>query len=288
MKPVNKGRRVKAGLVNEIIDQANRVDKIRGEHGIIAKHGMQGPRIGLERAIAGRFQDDAQKVLVRNTSTSSTGDISAGKIISLIASRETTAPDILNARTFTAKRVEDTSSRLLAVAIDAIPAGGMGYAYVDGVCSCILTDTTKAYCQAYGVQILWEDSVTGADRYAVIRIGTPAQASNVYSLRIVGGNTLSDAVTLGIRNVAIPMTTITSVWNPNVDTVFTNGIGRAILNINGADASGYVLVLNDSRTAAVRFSLFATETVLTNPATVTLPLVSDSTQTATFYVPYTP
>ncbi len=117
----------------------------------------------------------------------------------------------------------------------------------------------------------------------------PAPASAMY-LTIVGGQTLSDAITLGIKyydsGIDGYLTTVPSLYDPNITSTFIDGIGRATLTIDDTVQSGYVLVVNDGRNAsAIRTALAATWRVMTL-GTITLPLASDATQSVTLYVPY--
>lgn len=113
--------------------------------------------------------------------------------------------------------------------------------------------------------------------------------SAIYTLEIDRGNVLSDAVTLGIVWASSAPTSVPSLYNPNVDTSFIDGIGRATLYINNTAQSGYVLVAHYSGNGSpLTLALSQTQLVLTSAATVSLPLVSDATQTVTLYVPLTP
>lgn len=104
--------------------------------------------------------------------------------------------------------------------------------------------------------------------------GGGGSATSVYSLSIVGGNTLSDGSTLGIKKVATAITGVPSNYDPNVTSTFIDGIGRATLFINGNAQSGFVLVIHDSRTSFGE-AVFQGETVLSAAATASIPVTGD-------------
>lgn len=68
----------------------------------------------------------------------------------------------------------------------------------------------------------------------------------VRRIYIEDGNTL-DTTQLGIKYSASEITSVPSAYDPNVTSSFIDGIGRGRLEINGVLQSGYVLVVNDSR-----------------------------------------
>jgi hypothetical protein len=71
------------------------------------------------------------------------------------------------------------------------------------------------------------------------------KATQVLYLIIDKGNILDD----GSDGIKLSTTLITSIpaYDPNVNTSFVDGIGRAQLVANGEILSGYVLVVNDLR-----------------------------------------
>lgn len=112
--------------------------------------------------------------------------------------------------------------------------------------------------------------------------------SKLRMLTIIGGNTLSDGSTLGIKWKNPAPTTVPSLYDPTVDTTFIDGIGRATLTVDGT-SQGTVLVAHYSGNgSAYQLALFAGDVIVTSTATVSLPLASDATQSVTLYVPYTP
>lgn len=116
-----------------------------------------------------------------------------------------------------------------------------------------------------------------------------ASTPSIYHLTIIGGNTLSDGSTTGIVWKSPAPTTVPSLYNPDVDTTFVDGIGRAQLFINGALQTGNVLVANyNGNGSPNQLALAGGNIVMAYPATITLPLVSDATQTVTLYVPAAP
>ena len=113
-------------------------------------------------------------------------------------------------------------------------------------------------------------------------------SSALYTLDIDRGNTLSDGSTLGIKWASPAPTTVPSLYDPTVTSSFVDGIGRATLRINGV-SQGLVLVAHytgngSPLTLALRQGLV----VVSSPATVSLPLLGDPTQSVTLYVPQTP
>ncbi len=60
------------------------------------------------------------------------------------------------------------------------------------------------------------------------------------------GNTL-DTGQLGIKWASSQIDEVPSAYDPNSGTSFMDGIGRGQLEINGILQSGYVLVVNDTR-----------------------------------------
>jgi hypothetical protein len=71
------------------------------------------------------------------------------------------------------------------------------------------------------------------------------KAGQIVYLIIDKGNILDD----GSDGIKLSVTLITSIpaYDPNVNTSFVDGIGRAQLVANGEILSGYVLVVNDIR-----------------------------------------
>jgi hypothetical protein len=117
--------------------------------------------------------------------------------------------------------------------------------------------------------------------------GGAGAPNTIYTLQIIGGNTLDDAVTDGVKYVGT-LTDVPSIYDPDVDTTFVDGIGRAALFIDGVLQSGNVLVLHDSSGGSIVDALFADDICLSSPATVSLPLSGDPTQSVTLYRVYTP
>lgn len=116
----------------------------------------------------------------------------------------------------------------------------------------------------------------------------PGVGSGLYTLEIDRGNTLSDGVTLGIKWASPAPTTVPTLYDPAVDTAFVDGIGRATLRIDGV-SQGKVLVAHyDGNGSPLNLALFQGQVVLTSPATLALPLVSDASQSVTLYIPQTP
>lgn len=112
--------------------------------------------------------------------------------------------------------------------------------------------------------------------------------TRIYTLIISGGNTLDDGVTSGIVYSETPITEVPSLYDPNVDSTFIDGIGRATLYIDGIAQSGYVLVVHDGGSGAITNALFAGDPCLASPNAVSIPLASDSSQSVTAYRPLTP
>lgn len=119
--------------------------------------------------------------------------------------------------------------------------------------------------------------------YAVVR-ASPLPAAMI--LTITGGNTLADAVTLGIKKVST-ISSVPSAYDPNVDTTFIDGIGRGTLELDGVAQSGFVLIVNDGRLASpVTFALFATGRVACFAVSSILISGSATGASVTVYVPY--
>lgn len=113
-------------------------------------------------------------------------------------------------------------------------------------------------------------------------------SSALMTLEIDRGNTLSDAVTLGIKWASPAPTTVPSLYDPTVTSSFVDGIGRATLRINGT-SQGFVLVAHYTGNGSpLTIALITGQVCLTSGATISLPLVSDATQSVTLYVPQTP
>lgn len=113
--------------------------------------------------------------------------------------------------------------------------------------------------------------------------GSPASNR---SITIIGGNTLADGVTLGVKYVAAGVATVPSAYDPTVTSTFVDGIGRGTLYVNGV-SQGSVLVVNDGRTGSgVSVALFASDRIGTI-VTSTIPVAGDPNgATVTVYVPY--
>lgn len=62
------------------------------------------------------------------------------------------------------------------------------------------------------------------------------------------GNTL-DTAQLGIKYASTLISSVPSAYDANVNTSFIDGIGRGTLYRNGVQQTGYVLVVNDSRSS---------------------------------------
>lgn len=60
------------------------------------------------------------------------------------------------------------------------------------------------------------------------------------------GNEL-DTTQLGIKYEGTEIASVPSAYDPNTDDEFIDGIGRGTLEVNGVAQSGYVLVVNDTR-----------------------------------------
>ncbi len=113
-------------------------------------------------------------------------------------------------------------------------------------------------------------------------------SSVLYTIVIDRGNTLSDGSTLGIKWAAVAPTTVPSLYNATTDTSFVDGIGRGTLYQN-ATSLGLVLVANYTGNGSpLTLALRAGQTVATTASTLSLPLVSDATQSVTLYIPYPP
>ncbi len=121
-----------------------------------------------------------------------------------------------------------------------------------------------------------------------IKIPAPRIGAIMY-LTIVGGNTLSDGTTLGIKlkTGLGGVATVPSLYDPNVTTAFVDGIGRATLTINNVTQSGYVLVVNDQESdTAIQTAMAATWRPITRADLRFIPLASDATQGVYVYTPY--
>lgn len=77
----------------------------------------------------------------------------------------------------------------------------------------------------------------------VLHVKSVQEVRRIYIDR---GNTL-DTGELGILYKGSEITSVPSAYNPNVTSSFIDGIGRGTLEINGVLQSGYVLVVNDTR-----------------------------------------
>jgi hypothetical protein len=109
----------------------------------------------------------------------------------------------------------------------------------------------------------------------------------LHTLAIDRGNTLDDGITLGIKYADPAPTTVPSLYT-TADTSFVDGIGRATLYIDGV-SQGLVLVAHYAGNGSPYvLALVSGQTPVTTAATTTLPLVSDSTQTITLYIPQSP
>jgi hypothetical protein len=127
-----------------------------------------------------------------------------------------------------------------------------------------------------------------AQAQRVVKPPKGSASSALLTLEIDRGNTLSDGVTLGIKWASPAPTTVPSLYDPTVTSSFVDGIGRATLRSNGTSL-GLVLVAHYTGNGSpLTLSLFQNQVVLTSTATLTLPLVSDATQSVTLYVPQTP
>lgn len=123
-------------------------------------------------------------------------------------------------------------------------------------------------------------------QYALVK---PAGgSSSIYTLDIDRGNTLDDAVTLGVKYTDPAPTTVPSLYDPTVTSSFVNGIGRGTLRINGT-SQGLVLIGHYAGNgSSYTLALVQFQTVVTAAATISLPLVSDSSQTVSLYIPLSP
>lgn len=109
------------------------------------------------------------------------------------------------------------------------------------------------------------------------------------SLQIIGGNTLSDGVTAGIKWALGGVSTVPSVYDPNVTSSFIDGIGRAYLYLDNVLQSGIVLVGNYSGNGGpIIRPLVRDELVFASPNTVQIPLSGDPTKSVSVYVPASP
>lgn len=112
----------------------------------------------------------------------------------------------------------------------------------------------------------------------------PAQISLV----IIGGNTLSDTFTAGIKWALSGVTTVPSLYDPTVDTTFVDGIGRAYLYVDDV-LQGIVLVGNYSGNGGPITGPLVADSILFGAAvTVHIPLASDATKGVDVYVPASP
>lgn len=114
-------------------------------------------------------------------------------------------------------------------------------------------------------------------------------ASPNLRLEVVDGNTLSDGVTLGGKWATPAPTTVPSLYNPNVDSSFIDGIFRAHLYMDDVLQADLVLVAHwDGNSSPLIRAVSAGQSLGTTSALITLPLVSDPTKTLSFYVPTVP
>ncbi len=115
----------------------------------------------------------------------------------------------------------------------------------------------------------------------------PVSSTTLYHLVIDRGNTLSDGSTLGIKYSSSPIATVPSLYDPTVTSSFIDGIGRATLYVNGVAQTNKVLVVNDGRgDSTINYALFANDRCQTTGLQITIPLVSDATQSVSCYTPY--
>ncbi len=122
--------------------------------------------------------------------------------------------------------------------------------------------------------------------YAIARIA--GGSSSLYTLTIDRGNTLSDGSTLGIKWTSPAPTTVPTLYDPTVDSSFIDGVGRATLKIDNVSL-GLVLVAHyTGNGSSLTLAVWQNQIHATSPATITLPLASDPTQTVSLYVPHTP
>ncbi len=125
-----------------------------------------------------------------------------------------------------------------------------------------------------------------AQKVAIIApTGGSGSSSHAYALIIDVGNLLSDATTHGIKFTG-SISTVPSLYDPNVTSTFIDGIGRATLYIDGVAQSGYVLVVNDGRSGTlINKALFQGDRC-ESLGSVSIPLVSDATKSVAVYIPY--
>ena len=102
---------------------------------------------------------------------------------------------------------------------------------------------------------VWDTNNLYRLAYEVFPLG---KTQPVYVLRIIGGNTLDDGSTDGIKSLAAQLADIPAAYDPNVDVAYPDGIGRATLYIDNVEQPDKVLVINDGRfpSTPVDFALF--------------------------------
>lgn len=168
------------------------------------------------------------------------------------------------------------------------PAGGGG-AGADRGGSVSVSNTGTVAQQAQRISGRLDDLARDVSRPPLIPSKGGASAAAAWTLSIVGGNTLSDGSSLGIKYVAGGVSAVPSAYDPNVTSSFIDGIGRATLYINGTAQPGFVLVVHDNRSGGITDALFAADICLASPTTVNIPITGDPNgATVTCYVVLTP
>ncbi len=110
-------------------------------------------------------------------------------------------------------------------------------------------------------------------------------ATRVSRFIVTGGNTLDDGVTLGIKRSLSLISSVPSAYNPDVDTTFIDGIGRGQMVVDNVTQSGFVLIVNDTR-SGIPAALVSTDRCMSYGA-VGIPVSGDPNgATVTCYIPY--
>lgn len=111
----------------------------------------------------------------------------------------------------------------------------------------------------------------------------------VYTLEIIDGNTLSDAVTVGGVWASSPVTSVPDAYDPDIDDTFIDGICRANLYRDN-ELVGKVLVAHYSGNGSpLVLALPAGLVVETDGTPITLPIDgTDPVESVNLYVPYNP
>ena len=133
------------------------------------------------------------------------------------------------------------------------------------------------------IELLWAEVRRLKQSLAKRPIKPPKGSSTaLMTVTITGGNTLTTGQA-GIKYSSSLITTVPSLYDPNVTSSFADGIGRGQLRINGTLQTGFYLVVNDPNSPIQR--ALVQNDVIAVYNTVGIPLATDPDQSVTCYVP---